>query len=99
MRWVLHPENAEDVNPAPLLAELAGDVARDAKRLVAKRTGRTAASIEVTSVSRRRATVHSKPKNPESNPGHQEYGFWLERGTSDTDAQPHLRPATYRYRS
>src|SRR3954452_10336886 len=99
-RWVIHDDDLSDgVDASGLLRQLAGDGARDASVGVVKRTGRTSQNIEVTEVTDTRAVVTASPKNPNSNPGHQEYAAHLERGTSDTDAQPFMRPALYRYRS
>ena len=100
-KWVLHVENLNEVDPKPLLRKLAEDVARDAKRLAPKRTGRLAKSIHVAEVTDSHAIVEADPKNPDpgTKPEDKAYAGLVERGTSDTPAQPFLRPATYRYRS
>lgn len=98
-RWRVYAERVEQVDTSGLLRSLARDVARDAAIEVAKRTGRASQNIDVTSVSDRRAIVTASPENPRSSPGHREYGAWLERGTSRSEAKPYLRPATYRYRA
>lgn len=95
---VLHLENVERIDTEGLLRRLAGEVAADAKRLAPRRTGRLANSIHVAEVTDRHAIVQADPRNPEASAGNEPYAGFVERGTSDTPAQPFLRPATYRYR-
>jgi HK97 gp10 family phage protein len=98
-RWVLHVENMNEVDTEALLRRLAGEIAADAKRLAPVRTGRLRNSIHVAEVSDKHAIVQADPRNPDASAGNEPYAGFVERGTSDTPAQPYLRPATYRYRS
>ena len=98
-RIVLHLENLDEVDTEPLLRRLANEVAADARRLAPKRTGRLAASIHVAEVTDRHAIVQADPRNPDASAGDEPYAGFVERGTSDTPAQPFLRPALLRYRS
>jgi HK97 gp10 family phage protein len=77
----------EDVKS--LLAELAVDVARDARRIVPVRTGRLQRSIGVRSVNSETAVVEASAP----------YAGYVELGTRYMKAQPYLKPALYRYRS
>jgi HK97 gp10 family phage protein len=96
---VLHLENLNEVDTEGLLRRLAGEVAEDAKRLAPRRTGNLARSIHVSEVDDRHAIVEADPRNHDASAGNEPYAGYVERGTSDTPAQPFLRPATYRYRS
>lgn len=98
-RWVLHVENVDEVDTEPLLRRLAGEIAQDAKRLAPVRTGRLRESIHVSEVSDSHAIIEANPRNPGNDPEDQPYAGFVERGTSDTPAQPFMRPAAYRYRS
>jgi hypothetical protein len=102
-RWVLYPEKIEtDVHPAELLGDLAREVARDAQEIVAAnshQSGRLEIAVHVDEVDDDRAIVAADPRNPRSSPEEAGYAFWVERGTSDTNAEPYLRPALYRHRS
>lgn len=98
-RFVINEDVFDQVNTEPIMRKVAEEIAADAERIVAKRTGRTARSIHVAEVSDRHAVIVADPKNPNSSEGHRSYGAYLERGTSDTKAQPFMRPAGYRYRS
>jgi hypothetical protein len=102
-RWVLYPEKIEtDVHPAQLLDRLARDVVDDARAIVAGQShesGRLEEAIHVDEVTDEHAIVVADPRNPRSSPEESGYAYWVERGTSDTNAEPFLRPALYRYRS
>lgn len=102
-RWVLYPEKIEtDVHPAELLDKLGRDVASDAQAIVdvqSRRTGRLELAIHVDEADDFHVTVAANPRNPRSSPEDAGYAFWVERGTSDTDAEPFLRPSLYKHRS
>lgn len=97
-RWVLHTDALDDVDTEPLLRHLADDIAADARALAPERTGDLKASIRVEEVDDHHAVVvadatRQQKKGPEA------YAYWVEKGTSDTKAQPFLRPALYKYRA
>lgn len=99
-RFVIHEDALDDIDTEPVMREIAEEIAADARRLAPKgKTGRLAAGISVTEVSDRHAVIESTAKNPRSSPEHAEYPWWVEKGTSDTKAQPYMKPAAYRYRS
>jgi hypothetical protein len=102
-RWVIYEERIDtDVDAAPLLRQLAGDVVDDAQAIVAAQShesGRLEEALHVEEVTGEHAIVVADPRNPRSSPEESGYAYWVERGTSDTDAEPFMRPALYRYRS
>lgn len=102
-RWVLHPEVLGEIPTEPLLRTLAEDVAKDAAELAPERTGALKLETNVDRVFPDAAYVVAKPRNPSDikagKPGEAPYAFYVEKGTSHSDAQPFLRPALYRYRS
>ena len=99
MRFVLHEENLDDIDGAVagVLRDLAEDVADDARRLAPVRTGRLRESIHVASVTDERAIVEADATRQQQD-GPETYPGFVERGTSDTPAQPFLRPALFRRR-
>lgn len=97
-RVVVYYEKLNEIDTAPLLRKLAEDVVEDARAIVTKDTERTAESIHVASVDRSTAVVAADAARAQAN-GEEHYDYWLEKGTSDTEAQPFLRPAVYKRRS
>jgi len=97
-RVVVHYERIDEIDPEPLLRKLAEDVVEDAKRLVKKDTHRTEESIHVDSVDPEKAVVVADPARRQKK-GEEHYAYWLEKGTSDTEAQPFMRPAVYKRRN
>ena len=104
-RWVLHAENIDAIDTEPLLRHLADDVAGDMRGLAPERTGNLKTGVEVTEVTDQRAKITSTrpaggggrgPTQPEYA---EEVPVFVELGTSDTRAQPYMRPALYRYRT
>jgi len=104
-RWVLYPEALEKVDGEPLLQDLADDVARDMVELAPERTGNLKTGVQVTEVTGDHAKITSTrpaggggtgPTQPEYA---EEVPLFVEQGTSDTPAQPYMRPALYRYRT
>jgi hypothetical protein len=97
------PGALERVETWPLLAHLGDEIADDAQKFVEasseEATGRLELSIVVAEVSNERVRIQANARNPRSNPGHQAYAWYKERGTSDTRAEPFLAPATYIYRT
>lgn len=98
-RFVIREEVLDDVDTEQVLRNVAEEIAADARRIVAVRSSRTKLSIRVAAVSKNHAVIVADPKNPRSSPSKKAYGAHLERGTSDTRAQPFMRPAGYRYRT
>lgn len=99
-RVVLHLENLDRIDTEPAMRKIADEVAADARRLAPK--GKTLAlseGISVTEVSDRHAIIESTARNKRSSPEHAAYPLYVEKGTSDTKAEPYLRPAAYRYRT
>ena len=97
------PGALERIETWPLMAHLAEEIADDAQTFVdassETQSGRLEVSIGVREVSDTRAIIAADARNPRSNPGHQAYAWYKERGTSDTPAEPFLAPAAYIYRS
>lgn len=102
-RWVLYPEKIDtDVHPAELLGQLGDDVAGDAQTIVdanGHQSGRLEMSIHVDELDDDHVIVVADPRNPRSSPEDAGYGYWHEKGTSDTEPEPYLEPALHRYRS
>lgn len=99
-RIVLHLENLERIDTTDAMRKIAEDVAEDARRFAAKgRTLGLSRGISVIEVRNNHAVIQSVARNPRSSPEHAAYPLWVERGTSDTRAEPFLRPAAYRYRT
>lgn len=101
-RWVVHADSVDQVDMKPLLGDLADAIADDAQAIVAaqsKRTGRLELAVHVDEVTEDHAIVAADPRNPRSSPEEQAYAYWMEKGTSDTPAEPFLRPATWIYRT
>lgn len=100
-RWVLHESEAERVDGSEVLRDIAQDVAKVAESLAPVRSGRTRQSVHVETVTPTYAIVQANPRNPDpdTKPDDKDYAAYVERGTSDTPAQPFLRPALFRYRS
>lgn len=97
-RWVLHEDVLDQVDTKAILREKAEEIAEDARRLAPSRTGRLRESIRVESVTDTTAVIVADAKNPKSSEGKQSYAGHVERGTSDTKAQPFMAPAGLRYR-
>jgi hypothetical protein len=106
-RWVLHTGEIDRVDLKPLLRDLADDVADDMRARAAALggTGNLATGVDVTSVTNRRARISSKRpaggggSGPTQPQWAEEVPVFVERGTSDTPAQPYMRPALWRYRT
>lgn len=99
-RVVVYDDVVDDIDGKQVMRDLADAIAADARGLAAKgKTGGLAGGIRVAEVSSDRAIIESTAKNPRSSPGHQEYPFWVEKGTKRSKARPYMRPAAYRYRS
>lgn len=96
-RWVLHVENLDDADTEPLMQHLADAIADDMRGFAPEDKGHLKAGIRVEDVSRDRAYVVST--RPESGEDAEEVPVYVELGTSDTPAQPYMRPATYIYRT
>lgn len=103
IRIVPVPGAARRIETWPLMAHLAEEIADDAEKFVdatsSGNSGRLELSIAVREVSDDRAIIAADARNPRSNPGHQAYAWYKERGTSDTPAEPFMAPATYIYRT
>jgi HK97 gp10 family phage protein len=76
------------IDGRPVLSPIATDIASDASRIAPRDTGFLANNIRVESVDDRSARVISEAP----------YSGHVEFGTSDTPAQPFLRPALYKKR-
>lgn len=99
-RFVIHEEALDDIDTEPVMQSIADDVADDARRYAPKgKTLQLSQGIRVAEVSRDHAVIESTAKNPRSSPEHAEYPYWVEKGTSDTKAQPYMKPAAYKYRT
>lgn len=99
-RWVIHEENVDQIDTTPVMRDLAGSIATDARMLAEKgKTLGLSGGISVTEVSRTRAVVQSVARNPRSSPEHADYPYFVEKGTSRSRARPFMRPAAYRYRT
>lgn len=100
-RWVIHEEAADAaLDSESVLRDVAEEIVEDARRLAPKgKTLKLSQSIRVESVTDSRAVVVADPRNVKSSPGNQAYAAHVERGTSDTKAQPFMAPAGLRYRS
>jgi hypothetical protein len=99
-RFVIDVDAIDDVDTEQVMGEIAEAIAVDARTNAAKgKTLGLSGGISVTEVSDTRAVIESTAKNPRSSPEHAEYPWWVEKGTSDTKAQPYLKPAAMKYRS
>lgn len=101
-RWVVYAESLDDVDMSELNEYLLGEIAEDAQRIVngqSRRTGRLETAVHVEGVTSKGGYVVANPRNPRSAPEDAGYAYWVEKGTSDTPAEPFLRPATYIYRT
>lgn len=100
MRFVIHADSLDKIDPGPLLDELAEDVAADMRRLAPVDTGDMVSTIRVLSYGAKKTrsvVVGGIPGKVTGNPV--DYPVYVERGTSRMAAQPFMAPATYRYRT
>lgn len=79
-----------------LLARIAEDIVRDAKRLVPVDSGRLRDGIEASPVVGGSVEVHSRRPDPDT--GREGVPVYVELGTRHMAAQPYLKPALYRQR-
>lgn len=98
-RVVVYYERLDEIDTSDAMRKIADAVARDARVLVPKETGRLASGISVTEVRNGHAVIQVSARNPRSNDPHKPYPFWVEKGTHKNRAHPFLRPAAYRYRT
>lgn len=99
-RVVIYEGALDDLDGEQVMRDLADAIAGDARDLAERgKTGGLAGGIRVAEVSGDRAIIESTAKNLRSSPGHQEYPFWVEKGTKRSKAKPYMRPAAYKYRS
>lgn len=97
-RVVLHEENLELIRYAPLLRDLAEDVADDARRIAPVRTGDLKSTIRVGDVDDDHAEVLAGGLPGAATGELVDYPVYVETGTRHMSAQPYLRPALYRFR-
>lgn len=103
IRVVPVPGAIERIDTFDLMAELADEIADDAQTNADRNSntqssGRLQLAIGVVEVSQTRARIAANPRNPRSNAGSKAYAWYVEKGTSDTKAEPFLAPAAYIYR-
>lgn len=104
-RWVIHARAVEDVDTTELMRHLAHEVADDMRVFVPKDKLSLRDGIKVTDVANDYARIEStRPaggggSGPTQEQYREEVPFFVEEGTSDTPAQPYMRPATYIYRT
>lgn len=96
-RWVIHEDELGQVDTEPLMRHLADEIADDMRKFVPVDKGHLRDGIRVGAVTDDIAFVVST--RPESGEDREEVPVYVEQGTSDTRAQPYMRPATYIYRT
>lgn len=96
-RFVLHTENLDQADTGPLMRYLAEDVAAKMREFAPEDKGYLKAGVSITELDDDHAVITSV--RPESGEDREEVPVYVERGTSDTRAQPYMRPALYIYRS
>lgn len=99
-RVVINEEALDDIDTEQAMSDILDAIAADARVLAAKgKTLGLSGGIRVASVSRTGGVIESRAENPRSSPGHQEYPYWVEKGTKRSNARPYLRPAANKYRT
>lgn len=100
-RVVLYPENltaAIDEGRTAMLAEIAGEIERDAIANAPELTGDLRGGIHAEDPKGDSVAIQAQANHPDEPGGEGEYAYWVEVGTSDTPAARYLERALYRKR-